>query len=268
MELFNSTNKIALVIEYNGKRYFGFQWQNGKPTIQDEIEQAITKLTGEKRRVISASRTDAGVHARAQVVSFRTGSTLPDSTFVKALNFYLPHDIAVKAASRIDNSFDIRGDALSREYQYQILNGTERSPLLEDYIYLVHIKLNIEAMNEACKLIIGKHDFTSFASSPGIQRNSWRTISNACFTQENNLIVFNIAANSFLMHQVRNTVGLLIRIGLGKMEPGEINKVIELRKPGAAGPAVPASGLCLTKINYPRDVELKYENLFNQSKGY
>jgi tRNA pseudouridine38-40 synthase len=265
VELFNSTNKIALIVEYNGKRYYGFQWQEGKPTIQDELEQAIHKLTGEKSRVGSASRTDTGVHARRQLVSFRTSSALPERTYVQALNFYLPVDIAVKAACKVDPDFNIRGDAISREYIYQILNGTARSPLLEEYTYLVHGKLNIEAMNEACNLLIGKHDFTSFASSSGKRKNTWRTVLNARFTAENNIIVFNIAANSFLTHQVRNTVGLMLKIGLEKVEPGEINKVMEARKPGLAGPAVPAYGLCLTKINYPEDVELKYENLFNQS---
>jgi tRNA pseudouridine38-40 synthase len=268
VKLFNSTNKIVLIIEYNGKRYFGFQWQPGVPTIQDEFEKAIVKLTGENRRVISASRTDTGVHANEQVISFRTESRLPDETFVKALNHYLPNDIAVKAAGRVDENFDIRVNALSREYEYQILNSSIRSPLLEDFTYLVHGKLNIEVMNEACQQLIGEHDFASFASSLRKREKTRRTVINAHFTRENNLIIFDIMANSFLTHQVRNTVGLLLKIGSGKVKFEEIYKIMDSRRPGLAGPAAPACGLCLTKINYPRDVELKYENLFDQSKRY
>ena len=101
MELFNNVQKIALIVEYDGRRYYGFQWQDGLPTIQAELETALHKLTGERRRIMAASRTDTGVHATGQVASFRTRSELPAETFLKALNYYLPEDIAVKAASRI-----------------------------------------------------------------------------------------------------------------------------------------------------------------------
>ena len=114
--------KIVLVMEYDGTCYHGFQLQAKLPTIQGETEKAVQKLTGEKRRIMAASRTDAGVHAKGQVASFRTGSNLPVSTFVKGLNHYLPGDIAVKAAYRVDDSFNVRRDAVSREYNYYILN--------------------------------------------------------------------------------------------------------------------------------------------------
>ena len=128
-----TTIKIVLIMEYDGKHYHGFQLQATLPTIQEEVEKALRKLTGEKTRVMSASRTDAGVHAKGQVVSFRTKSPLPPQTFVNGLNYYLPEDVAVKAAYRVDDSFNVRRDAVSREYNYYILNSLTRSPLRENF---------------------------------------------------------------------------------------------------------------------------------------
>jgi len=129
-----TTTKIVLIMEYDGTRYHGLQLQTNLPTIQGEIEKALWKLTGERIRVMAASRTDAGVHAKGQVVSFRTKSPLPPQTFVNGLNYYLPGDIAIKAAYRVDDSFNVRRDAISREYNYYILNSVTRSPIREGFI--------------------------------------------------------------------------------------------------------------------------------------
>jgi len=247
--LFNNSSKIVLIVEYDGRRYYGFQWQKDLPTIQAELESAIWKLTAERKRVIAASRTDAGVHARGQVVSFWTGSSLPPRTFVKALNYYLPGDIAV--------------DALSREYVYRILNVSTRAPLIEGFAYLVANNLNNEIMNKASQLLEGERDISSFITSLSGVKNTLRTIYKAEVTREGDMVTFRMVANSFLLHQIRNTVGSLIKVGLRKMTIEEFNNIIEARTPGLAGPAVPAYGLCLTKVNYPDNLESKYENLFN-----
>lgn len=165
MGFLDKLTKIVLVVEYNGKGYYGFQWQEGLPTIQDELEKAIYKLTAEHRRIIAACRTDTGVHAKGQVVSFRTNSELPPQTFIKGLNYYLPLDIAVTGAGRLSENFDVRKDAIKREYEYYILNRKSRSPLENDFSYRVAMELNIEDMNKACSLLIGTHDFASFATS-------------------------------------------------------------------------------------------------------
>ncbi len=263
MVLFNNSSKIVLIVEYDGRRYYGFQWQKDLPTIQAELESAIWKLTAERKRVIAASRTDAGVHARGQVVSFWTGSSLPPRTFVKALNYYLPGDIAVKAASRVDESFNVRRDALSREYVYRILNVSTRAPLIEGFAYLVANNLNNEIMNKASQLLEGERDISSFITSLSGVKNTLRTIYKAEVTREGDMVTFRMVADSFLLHQIRNTVGSLIKVGLRKMTIEEFNNIIEARTPGLAGPAVPAYGLCLTKVNYPDNLESKYENLFN-----
>ena len=255
-KLFNSINKIVLVVEYDGGNYYGFQWQARLPTIQAELESAIKKVTGESIRVIAASRTDTGVHARGQVVSFRTGSSLTPQVFVKALNYYLPGDIAIKRACKANVDFDVRRNAVSREYDYNILNGPTRSPLLEGHAYLVLKKLNTKIMNKACKFLEGEHDFASFATDLGKLGSTVRTVYKARMTRKGDLITYNMIANSFLSHQVRNTVGLLIRVGSGKVGLDEFQRILEARALGLAGPTAPACGLCLTKVNYPGDLEL------------
>jgi len=246
-----ATTKIVLIMEYDGTRYHGFQLQDGFPTIQSETEAALQKLTGERPRVVAASRTDAGVHAKGQVVSFRTRSSHPLPAFINGLNYYLPRDIAIKSAHRVGDSFNIRRDAVSREYNYYILNSLTRSPIMTGFSYLVTGHLDIEAMNLACQALIGEHDFVSFASCIGDRaKNTVRSVYQAKIDKDGELAVFNMVANSFLPHQVRNTVGALIRVGLGKMTVDQFHSLIEARKPGLAGPAAPAYGLCLMRINY------------------
>lgn len=248
--------KIVLIVEYDGTRYHGFQLQATLPTIQWEIEKALWELTGERIRVMAASRTDAGVHAKGQVVSFRTESPLPPQTFVNGLNYYLSRDIAIKAAYRVGDSLNVRRDAISREYNYCILNSLTRSPIREGFSYRVGGHLDIEAMNQACQALVGEHDFISFASSMGIgTKNTVRRVYQAKMEKDGELVVFNIVANSFLTHQVRNTVGTLIRVGLGRMRVDEFCSIIEMKKPGLVGPTAPARGLCLMQVNYPYPFE-------------
>jgi tRNA pseudouridine38-40 synthase len=246
-----TTTKIVLIAEYDGTRYHGFQLQATLPTVQWEIEKALWELTGEKTRVMAASRTDAGVHAKGQVVSFRTESPLPPQTFVSGLNYYLSRDVAIKAAYRVDDSFNVRRDAISREYNYYILNSLTRSPIREGFSYRVGGHLDIEAMNQACQALIGEHDFISFASSMGIgTKNTVRRVYQAEMEKDGELAVFNMVANSFLTHQVRNTIGTLIRVGLGRMRVDEFCSIMEAKKPGLGGPTAPACGLCLMQVNY------------------
>ena len=248
--------KIVLIMEYDGTRYHGFQLQTNLPTIQGETEKALRKLTGEGIRVIAASRTDAGVHAKGQVASFITRSPLPPQTFVKGLNYYLPRDIAIKAAYRVENSFNVRRDAISREYDYYILNSLMRSPMRQGFSYLVTRHLDIETMNRACQALIGEHDFASFATCTGAElKSTIRRVYRAEVKKEGELAIFNMVANSFLTHQVRNTVGALIKVGLGKMSIDEFCSIIEAKKSGLAEPTAPAHGLCLMRVNYPRPFE-------------
>ena len=243
--------RVCLIVEYDGSRYYGFQLQDNLPTIQGELEKAIARLTGEKTRINAASRTDTGVHARGQVITFRTGPSLAPDTFIKGLNHYLPPDIAIKAACPVVDSFDPRRQAISREYHYSILNSRTPSPLRAGFYHLVTPVLDTDAMNRVSQSLIGEHDFASFASSLGGKpKITRRRVYQAKVEREGEVVVFKMAANSFLPHQVRNTIGALIRVGLGKMTPDEFHSIMDARKPGMAGPSAPASGLCLMKVNY------------------
>ena len=198
---------------------------------------------------MAASRTDTGVHAKGQVVSFWAKSTLDTMTLVKALNYYLPGDIAVKAAYRASADFNVRRDALSREYRYHILNSNARSPFSRRFALFLPKMLDIQTMNEACQVIRGEHDFASFASSLDDSRSTVRNVCEAGIEKKGDFAVFRMVANSFLPHQIRSTVGLLIRLGLGV---ADFRDIMEARSVGLAGPLSPACGLCLTRVNYPK----------------
>lgn len=248
--------KMALIMEYDGTKYYGFQLQASQPTVQGEIESALLRLTGENLRVLAASRTDTGVHAREQVVSFRTISSLPEHAFIGGLNHYLPEDIVVKDAFRVRDAFNVRRDAATREYHYLILNRTARSPIQHRFAHHVPGRLDVAAMNEACQHLVGEHDFASFATAlENRTKSTVRHVHQADVVKDGDLITFRIVASSFLPHQVRNTVGALIRVGLGKMTADEFRSILEARTPGLAAPTAPAHGLCLMRVSYPHSWE-------------
>ncbi len=244
------SRKLALIIEYDGTRYHGFQTQIGVPTIQGALESALAKVTGEKIRIVGAGRTDAGVHAIGQVISFKYVSRLSLQTLIRAVNFYLPMDIAVKAGNMVEDSFNARRDAISREYRYTILNSPTPSPLQRDYTYFVPVPLDIDAMNEACQALLGKQDFASF-TGPMRGKRTERSVYEVKASREGESVFFDVVADSFLPKQVRSTVGSLVKVGLGKLTVEGFKAIIQARRPGLAAPVAPAQGLCLMKVNYP-----------------
>ncbi len=253
--------RIALLIEYEGTRYHGFQIQNNVPTIQRELERAIFKVTGEAVRLRGAGRTDAGVHARGQVATFEAISALPRQTLVRALNFYLPPDISVRDACNVEKRFDARRDAISREYRYSILSNSVHSPQYRRWAYLVTGKLDAEAMNKACDILLGQHDFAPFTNNEGGANNTVRTVFRAEVRKEGDFVFFDMVANAFLPQQVRRTVGSLIRIGSGAMEVGKFCEMAASGMIGAAKIVAPPHGLCLMKVNYSDVGFVNYENI-------
>mgnify|MGYP001766247190 CR=1 FL=1 len=245
--------RIALTIEYDGTGYYGSQRQSNVPTIQGELEEAIAKMIGKHVRTVLAGRTDQGVHAKGQVAVFETDSSLTLDNITKALNFYLPEDIAIKEARKVRDDFDPRRDALSREYCYYIWNEPTRSPLRRRDTLLVRRPLDVDVMNEACKVLEGTHDFAAFASELGERINTTRTVYRADIYREGSIVSCIIEANAFLPHQMRMTVGSLLKVGLKLSDVAAFCKVFEAGKPGTAGPAVPPHGLFLMKVNYPGD---------------
>ncbi|MDY6835806.1 MAG: tRNA pseudouridine(38-40) synthase TruA [Chloroflexota bacterium] len=240
--------QTVLVLEYDGTRYHGFQRQANARTIQYEVESALSIINEQDVRIKGASRTDAGVHAKWQVVSFISEKRLESETWVKAINAYLPSDISVRFAYEVSEELDVRRDAVERCYSYTIVNRATRSPLRSRFAHLIPHTLDISSMNLACESILGNRDFAPF--SPPTNRNTTRTVYAARFTEWQDLLVFSIRANAYLLHQVRNIVGGLIKVGLGKMTKNEFEELAKSGCAGVVGPAVPAKGLCLTKIRY------------------
>jgi len=255
------SSQVALIVDYEGTRYHGFQWQAGLPTIQAELERALERFCERRSRVMAASRTDAGVHAKGQVASFWTKSTLSMITLVKALNYYLPNDIAAKEAYRVSDDFNVRRDALSREYYYYILNSRTRSPFSKMVTLFMPKIMDIEAMNKACQFMQGEHDFISFVTSSDDIRNTVRDVYEIEVSKRGDFVIFHVEADSFLPHQIRNTVGLLMRLGIGKIGIEDFYDIMKAKSLGLAGPTASARGLWLTKVNYSRPLGEWSENL-------
>lgn len=247
--------RIALIVEYDGTRYHGSQIQDTLPTIQGELERALEQVTGEEIRTSFAGRTDQGVHARGQVVAFSTSSTLDPKTIARALNHNLPDDIAIRNAVAVNEDFDPRRNALSREYCYYIWNDAHPSPLRRWSAYFVPQQLKVAAMDEACQTIIGTHDFAPFAGSLDDNRSTVRTLYRANTFREGTMVTCHMVADAFLPHQVRHTIGALLKVGLGKIDVAEFKEILSAKGPAVAGPPAPPHGLCLLKVNYDGEMQ-------------
>jgi tRNA pseudouridine38-40 synthase len=237
-------------MEYDGTRYHGSQFQTNAASIQGEAESALQKLIGDKVHVSMASRTDAGVHAKGQVVSFKTKASFPPKTWVEAMNHYLPKDISIRAAYEVDGGFDVRRHASSREYRYHIMNRRTPSALWRHFSESVPHPLDVEAMNSACSVLVGERDFAPFAPATYTRSTRRRTL-RAEVSRRRDLVIFDMEATSFLPHQVRNTVGGLVKVGLHKVSVESFREKACSGKAGTIGPTAAARGLCLMKIKYP-----------------
>jgi tRNA pseudouridine38-40 synthase len=244
---------IALVVEYDGAGYSGFQLQRNVPSIQGELERAVAGLTGESSRVHGAGRTDTGVHARGQVAAFLTTTALPCGTIVKGLNAYLPRDIKVQKAYDVALGFDPRRHARSRVYRYTILRRDTPSPLGERYAHRVAGALDVEAMRMALALLHGSHDFAALGGSPGPGKSTVRKVFSTRLWQQDELLNVEIEANAFLPHQMRRIAGMLASVGARRLSLEGIRAIVE----GHAGPehtklmpTLPPQGLCLMEVRY------------------
>jgi tRNA pseudouridine38-40 synthase len=245
-----STQRVALLIEYQGTSYAGFQIQPGQHTIQGCLETALQQLYGQRIQAVGAGRTDAGVHAVGQVVAITAPKTLPFRDLVMGLNSYLPKDIAVRDTCEVSLDFNPRRDALRRTYRYTALLRQSRSALLRDWAYQLVGRLDIPLMNWAASLIYGERDWSAFSATLSSQRSAVRWIEATTMMRCGEHLSFTMTANAFLPQQVRRTVGALIRLGQGKLEADDFKALVEEGGPGAASWPVPARGLCLIRIDY------------------
>lgn len=242
---------IALIVSYDGTAYRGFQTQPGGGTIQDELERAIRSLTGTDVRVEGSGRTDAGVHALGQVVSFRTETPIPIRKWALALNGRLPDDIIVRSAHEMSEDFHARYSAVRKTYRYSISTGKFPEIFTARYRYHHYRPLDEDAMRDALKFFIGEHDFTAFSSAGAPRKSNVRTIYEARLERDGNDLHLYLTGSGFLYNMVRIIAGTLIEIGEGKKAPGHIPAILETKDRNMAGPKAPAQGLALWRVEYP-----------------
>ena len=243
--------RLALVVEYDGTDYRGFQYQVSGPTIQEELEKAISRFTGESVRLKAAGRTDAGVHAKRQYVAFDTRSAHSLGTVVRALNAHLPADIAVKAAYIAGQNFDPRRDARGRTYRYMIQNSSTPSPLLRRTTYHVTRPLRVGPMRRGARLFVGRHDFAGFAGPLDDPTGSTvREIFEARIGRSGEMITFDVEGNAFLPHQVRRMAGALVDLGIGRLSHRDLRSMVDATQGAPNARALPPQGLCLVDVAY------------------
>lgn len=260
-----ATLNYRAVVEYDGTEYRGFQIQVDQPTIQGELERALQRITRENVRIHGAGRTDAGVHAHGQVISFQTGWSHGHEALGRAMNAVLARSVSVRGVSVVGERFHARFSATSRVYVYNVYHGKVRVPLLARYAHHVSESLDLEEMSRAATMLEGEHDFAAFGQPPSgentirvVHRAEWRDkvaavahISAPGFAR---LGQFEIEANAFLRGMVRRVVGTLLLVGSGLLTVSDFAEVLASRDIRRAGACAPACGLCLWRVSY-EDVE-------------
>ncbi|MGD0969944.1 MAG: tRNA pseudouridine(38-40) synthase TruA [Desulfobaccales bacterium] len=242
---------IRLLLEYDGTRYHGWQRQKNAVSIQEVLEEALTRLTGEGVRLIGSGRTDAGVHALGQVANFHSGGALPLKAFEAGVNSMLPWDIVVLEAREVPPEFHARKSALSKTYEYRILNRPRRSPLHHHFSWWISGKLDLKAMAAAAALLPGEHDFSAFRASGSGSLNPVRRIAAARWrTHPGGWLIFTITGNGFLRGMVRSLVGTMVAVGQEKAAPDLLGDLLRNQGRHLAGPTAPPQGLFLVKVVY------------------
>lgn len=245
---------LKLVLAYDGTDFAGWQVQPDKPTIQGTLASAIGRLTGEKVLPQGSGRTDAGVHAEAQVATFATESAIPVENFTRALNGMLPASIRVLEATEVLLEFHARKSARAKTYRYRIVRADICSPMVARYVWHYPFPLDEAAMEAAAGEVVGEHDFTSFAASDPERGkeiiSNVRTIFSSEWKREGEEFIYSVRGNGFLHHMVRNLLGTFILVGKGTLGAGDVRRILEARDRSAAGATAPASGLHLVSVEY------------------
>lgn len=242
--------RIALGLEYDGRPFCGWQSQKDRCSVQDALEAALAEIAGTPVRVTAAGRTDTGVHASMQVVHFDTRVTRPDSAWVRGANAHLPDAIAILWAQEVAPDFHARFSARERSYRYLLLNRPVRPAIASGRVGWFHLPLDLARMREAAALLVGEHDFSAFRAAECQARTALRQVTRLTVERHGDLLVFEIWANAFLHHMVRNIVGSLVYVGKGKHPPHWIRDVLESRERNRAAPTFAADGLYLSSVRY------------------
>ncbi|MFO7155452.1 MAG: tRNA pseudouridine(38-40) synthase TruA [Pseudomonadota bacterium] len=244
--------KLKLTLEYDGTDFVGWQVQPNGRTVQEELEKALRVLLGHDVRVVGAGRTDSGVHATGQVASFRAERSLPRSAYLEGLNGILPHDVAVVDVEEVPEAFCARRWASAKRYVYRISNRPVRSPLRRRTHWEIFRPLDVASMREAAAHFLGRHDFSAFRAADCTAPTTVRELFRLDVLQEDEEIRFVFEATAFLKQMVRNIVGTLVEVGLGKRPPDDPIRLLALRDRRLAGETAPAHGLTLERVWYNR----------------
>jgi tRNA pseudouridine38-40 synthase len=240
-----------LTISYRGTDFAGWQIQPGKRTVQQCLEDAIAKLWGTKISLQGSGRTDTGVHALGQVASFNATKLHTAPVLLRALNANLPRDVRVVRCRLVSPAFHARFDAKGKTYRYLIWNHAVQDPFTHDTHWHVPRELDLAAMRKAARLLVGRHDFASFTSNPGYERESTiRTMRRASVVRDGHALVFHFSADGFLYRMVRNLVGALVKVGKGKIDVDEFARILRACRRSAAPETAPACGLYLMNVRY------------------
>jgi tRNA pseudouridine38-40 synthase len=251
---------IRLTIAYDGTDFHGWQRQPKAPTIQSCLEAALEGIVGHAVKVVASGRTDAGVHAAEQVANFKTSNPIPCPNLVQAVNDLLPATVRVKEAQEASEGFHARYAVRSKTYRYRILLSPLCSPFIARFVYHYPYPLERGRTAEAARLLEGRHDFASFVSSDGAGEDGLTDSSSSTVREifasrihwraRTSVLAYEVCGSGFLHHMVRNIVGTLIEVGRGRLEPGDMLRILEARDRALAGPTAPAQGLCLMKVEY------------------
>jgi len=242
--------RFKCIVEYDGTDFHGWQVQPNARTVQAELEDAIRRMLGESPRVLAAGRTDAGVHAAGQVVSFTLQRAISSEALQRGLNALSPRDVAIRAVEVVDDAFDPRRAARSRVYVYRIWNAGWISPFWRRYTWHVSRPLNVDAMRAGAQWLLGEHDFSSFRAAGCDAEHAVRRLLRSEVEQRAEMITYTIEATAFLRHMVRNIVGTLVEVGAGERAADGLAALLAARDRTLAGATAPASGLCLTEVKY------------------
>ncbi len=242
--------KILLKIAYDGSMYYGWQRQNNFITVQQRVEEALSRLMKEDICVRGSSRTDTGVHALGQGAVFDGNFTIPTDRIPYALNSFLPPDIVCRGAREVDNGFHPQYSVINKTYRYRILNEEFPNPLLSKYTDFIPYSLNIDHMRRACDYFIGKKDFKAFCASGSTAKTTEREIFSLTAEKKDNIIDITVTGSGFLYNMVRIIAGTLVYVGLGKIKPEDIESIIAGKDRTQAGKTLAPGGLTLMNIVY------------------
>ena len=242
--------RVLLVVAYDGTAYNGWQLQPGTPTIEGELNKALSSLLGEEIRVIGASRTDSGVHALCNIAVFDTNARIPAEKISYALNQRLPEGIRIQKSLEVAEDFHPRHCNSKKTYEYRILNREFPLPTKRLYAHFTYVPLDVELMRMGAKYLVGEHDFKSFCATAAVVETTIRTITDIGVEKDGDEIVIRVSGTGFLYNMVRIIAGTLMEIGRGNYPPQKVQEILTAKDRQAAGPTAPANGLTLVKYEF------------------